>query len=436
MEFRKTSIKYIITVTILGVLSLVMFFGFQNNVSEDANKDNQKDTIELTFSSSWGGMDTKSLALEDFLGEFEKENPGIKIVNRSKGNDDFLFTLKTDFAQGNEPDVFGLWPGSDLDTLIQVGKVADLTEALNEDETWKESIKEDTWRYDTSNGKIYGIPMEIIYEGLFVNKDVLDTYRLKIPKTFEELKDVVKSLKYYNIDTPIAFNCTPEGSYLYQNMVMKLGGKEDSENPYKNGNINSCYIKAMDYLKELYDIGAFSKDVFTMDDKARNEKFINKEAAMIVQGSWFIGEVSVKRNDNYVEIVPFPSFTAGKADDSSLIYGLGNGNFHISEKVYKDSKKRQAALKLLKYLTSKEAGEKLVNTTGSISSIKGINRNPKDILAIKGDDLINNSKELVGPIDSFMKRSSWENILVKKMPAMLTGEITPEEIFKEMEENK
>lgn len=436
MLISKTSKKYILTVLILLIMTLLIFFSFQTSSGGNKSNNNEKQKIELTFSSSWGGMDTKSSALQEFLAEFERENPDIKIINRSKGNDDFLFTLKTDFAQGNEPDVFGLWPGSDLTNLIQLGKVADITQELNKDKAWKESVKEDTWQYDTYQGEIYGVPTEIIYEGLFVNKDVLDTYKIKVPKTFEELKNAVRTLRYYNIQYPIAFNCTPEGSYLYQNMVMKLGGKADSESPYENGKIKDCYIKAMYYLKELYDIGAFPKEAFTMDDKARNEKFINKEAAMIVQGSWFIGEVSVKRNDNYVEIVPFPSFNDGKADDSSLIYGLGNGNFHISEKAYMDSKKKEAALKLLKYITSREAGEKLINTTGSISSIKGIMRSPKDILAVKGDNLINSSKELVGPIDSFIKRSSWEDILVKKMPQMLDGEITPEEIFKEMEENK
>jgi raffinose/stachyose/melibiose transport system substrate-binding protein len=405
------------------------------NLSTTRNTKGEKTeaySVTINFSSSWGGMDTKAQGLEKVLKDFERENPSIKVINKSRDNDDFLFTLKTDFAQGNDPDVFGLWPGSDRRLLIKAGKIADLTEELNRESDWKNSFYNEAWKYDTYEGKIYGIPAEIIYEGLFINKDIFEKYKIKLPESYEDLKVAIKEIKDKGI-VPIAFNCTPEGTFLYQNIVMKLGGLEDTENPYDKGNIKECYLRGMEYVRELYKMGAFPSNAFTLDDKSRNELFIQKKAAMIVQGSWFIGESALKANDSTVDIIPFPYFKEGKADKTAIVYGIGNGNFHISKKAYEDENKRRASIKLLKYLTSKERAETIVNPTGSISNIRGMEKNPQDLLSIKGKKLIDNSRQLIGPVDSFMERTSWEKVLVKDFPLMLEEKLSPIDVFKEME---
>ena len=182
-------------------------------------------------------------------------------------------------------------------------------------------FSEVSMNYNIYNNKIYGLPIEIIYEGLYINKDLFEKYNIKIPQTYEELKSAIIAFKEQDI-IPIAFNCVPEGTYLYQNIAMKLGGKEDIENPFINGKISRCYIESLYYLKELYDLGAFPCNAFTIDDRERNRLFLEKKAAMIVQGSWFIGEGAVNYNDKSVDIIRFPSLPNGKADESAIVYGL------------------------------------------------------------------------------------------------------------------
>ena len=59
-------------------------------------------------------------------------------------------------------------------------------------------------------------------------------------------------------------------------------------NILKNGKLDDAYIKGMDYMRELYRLHAFPDNLFMIDDKGRNNLFLEKKAAMIVQGSWFI----------------------------------------------------------------------------------------------------------------------------------------------------
>ena len=139
-----------------------------------------QDKVTLRFISSWGGVDSKAETLQEMLARFTCSNPDIEIINESLFGEDFLPKIKTDFASGNNPDVFGIWPGSDIRALIQAGKVADLTGLMEENSEWKSSFKSSMFKYTTYDGRLYGLPFEIIFEVMFINRDLLK-YDVPVP---------------------------------------------------------------------------------------------------------------------------------------------------------------------------------------------------------------------------------------------------------------
>ncbi|WP_180270696.1 ABC transporter substrate-binding protein [Sporanaerobium hydrogeniformans] len=433
---RKKHILFL-TGSILGIIFIFIYYlSGSTKIKKEMNVkslDSVQQKTKLQFISSWASYDTKSQPLQQLLKEFTQTHSDVEIEDKSMAGEDFLFILKTDFASGNPPHVFGLWPGSDIRLLVQKGEVADLTGLLKANPDWYNLYREATWDYVTEDGRIYGIPLEIIYEGLFINKDLFLAYDVKPPTNFEELLEAVKIFKAHDI-VPIAYNATPEGSYIYQNIVMKLGGKEDVENPfYPDGSIKQCFIDGMYYMKALYEAGAFPEKTLLLDDKTRNDLFIQKEAAMIVQGSWFIGDSALSNYDTTVDIIPFPSLEGGKADPTAIIYGCGNGIFHISQKAWEDEKLREKSIALLKKLTSKEASDIFTERTGFITNIQ-LTSEQKDKASMtqKGDKLMETAKELVGPVDSFIDRVIWEEVIIGQFTQMLNGEITPEEIYEQV----
>lgn len=385
---------------------------------------------KIRFTSSWGGVDSKAGALQEILNKFMEENPSVEIINESMFGDDFLLKIKTDFASGYNPDVFGLWPGSDIRALVEAGKVSDLTDALNEDYAWKSSFDPNNWNYTNFNGKIYGLPLEIIYEGLFINRDLFEKYNVKVPENYDDLKTAIRKFRQYGI-VPIAFNCKSEGTYLYQNIVAKLGGRKGVEQPFTKDGVNRCYIDAMNYVKELYNMGAFPQDALIMNSRERNDLFKSKKAAMIVQGSWFIGETGEN-----VDIVPFPSIEGGNAQKSSLIYGFGCGTFYMSKTASNDNAKKAAALKLLKKLTSKDTAGFFSRETGMLSNVSlNYNDSNNKINEMESKPIKKNehqlllSDELIGPPDSFVNRTVWEGIIVPDFPYFLEGKKSAEEVW-------
>ncbi len=420
-------VKHILTV-VLPLVLLLSVSGCDNpNSPIPVNSvPDLSSPVNLKFINSWGGSDPKAETLQSIFNAFSKDNPGITISNESLYGDDFLIKLKTDFASGNDPDVFGLWPGSDIKALVAAGKVADITDVLEADPEWKSTFDPKMWYNTTFDNKIYGLPVEIIFEGLYVNTDLFEKNDIQIPQNYEELKEAVTRFRSVGI-IPIAFNCRAEGTYLYQNIAMMIGGKEAIENPISEGQINPCYIKAMNVMKELYEMGAFPDNVFTMSSVERNDLFIQKKAAMIVQGSWFVSAITDEKS---VDFVPFPEMTGGK-NEARMIYGLGCGTFYMSTKAGYDSNQREAALKLLRYLTSKSTATILAERTGMLSNVDIYEFNIRySRLANKGISMTNKFSQLIGPPDSYLPRTAWDNVIVKDFPYMLENKISPEELWK------
>ena len=438
MPMKHAQIQQRITRKILHLAIVAIFLvstvscSMQNNNNQEkglSGSGTEENTSEITlrFVSSWGGVDSKAETLKEVLSRFQNDNPGIKVENESIFGEDFLPKIKTDFASGNDPEVFGLWPGSDIRALIKANKVADLTSYLKADPEWQGSFKDGMWEYTTFNNCTYGLPVEIIIEGLFVNIDLFEKYDVKIPQTYDELKQAVTTFKKNDI-IPIAFNTMAEGTFLYQCIIAMLGEKSDVEMPGDSKYVKNCYIEAMKYIKELYSMGAFPQEAFKLTNNERNTLFKEKKAAMVAQGSWFIGDFAQNLYD--VDIVTFPKISEGKAPESTLIYGLGCGNFHMSAKADEHSEKRDASIKLLKALTSRETAVMFATKTGMISNIDfddsevAYNR-----LTQKAIQLVSDSKQLVGTPDSYVDRSCWEGSIVQQLPYYLEGRISAAEVW-------
>jgi len=395
--------------------------------------------ITLRFSSSWAGTDVKVNTLKQVLASFMNENSDIDIINESLSGGDYLFKLKTDFVSGNEPDIFAIRPGKNISVFIESNKIADLTSILEENPDWANTFDKSVWDYVTYNNKIYGIPFEIVYQCMYVNTDLFRKYNVKIPKTFAELKTAVEIFNQNGV-IPIAYGARSESNLIFQNIIASLGGKSEVELPHKNDEINNCYVNALDYYKELYDLGAFPENIFNLDQRGANKLFLDKNAAMIIGKSDFIGEINNRitemiQNDGYIsddfekniELVTFPAIEGGKGDPTSIIYGLGAGTFYVSSNALENPKKKEALLKLLKFLTSEKTANTFIDQTRMRCSIKLFNNNNYySGLMRRGWNLIDSTKELILPPESFFDKLIWEEMIVARLPYVLEENLTSE----------
>lgn len=120
---------------------------------------------------------------------------------------------------------------------------------------------------NTVNGKLAAIPQEVVAHGLFVNKDLFDKYKLKLPETPEDLLECCKVFKENGIETPIGANRWWLENFVFAQAYADLynGGNTEAEIEA----LNSGESKYSDYMRPGFE---FLK-------KMIDKKYIDAETA-------------------------------------------------------------------------------------------------------------------------------------------------------------
>ena len=107
-------------------------------------------------------------------------------------------------------------------------------------------------------------------------------------------------------------------------------------------------------------MGAFPFDTATTQHELIQAQFINKQAAMYIDGSWTVGAMT---NPDNVVILPIPSTGNGKTDVTQMIASFSSG-FYITRKAWDDPAKRDTAVKFVQAMTSTESIAEFVTVAG------------------------------------------------------------------------
>ena len=120
---------------------------------------------------------------------------------------------------------------------------------------------------NTVNGKLVAIPQEVVSHGLFVNKDLFDKYKLKLPETPEDLLECCKVFKENGIETPIGAN-----RWWLENFVFALAYAD-----LYNGGNTEAEIEALNSGESKYS--DYMRPGFEFLKKMIDKKYIDAETA-------------------------------------------------------------------------------------------------------------------------------------------------------------
>lgn len=157
-------------------------------------------------------------------------------------------------------------------------------------------------------------------------------------------------------------------------------------------------------------MGAFPADAATTQHELVQAQFIDKQAAMFVDGSWAVGAMTDP--DNTV-ILPIPSTGNGKNDGTQIISGFSSG-FYITRKAWDDPAKRDAAVKFVQAMTTTEVIGELVTVAGGgapaadVGELSGLSP-----LGACGAAMAGKASAVDGAIDGWLAKPAWEYLLGK-----------------------
>ncbi|ANY71574.1 ABC transporter substrate-binding protein [Paenibacillus ihbetae] len=383
--------------------------------------------VSLRVFSTFGGTDAAREAFQSALDEFTAAHPNVKIENdtMSANDDGFRTKVNTDMNSGNEPDLLFYFIGADAEGFVNAGKVVPLNELLDANPDWKNGFIPDALELARQkDGNIYAAPLTGFYEGLFVNKKIFEENGLELPTDWEKLTTAVKTLsKKGIIPLSVPFD---QSHYLIEHTILSAAGPESQAKGLIDG-IDPNWEKGYAAMKELYDLGAFPKDAATIDLGMAGNYYSEGLAAMILEGSWAVGGWSDETRDNST-VVPFPTVPGGAGSSNDIVGGFGSG-FYLSKKTYDDAAKKDAAIELLKHLTSPATIQKIASANGGTPAadveVTGLPQ-----VALDGFAMAAKANSISSPVDSKVSQETFSNLRASVQP-VVEGKKSPADAIAE-----
>jgi raffinose/stachyose/melibiose transport system substrate-binding protein len=234
--------------------------------------------------------------------QFEEEH-GVTVTREPKNLDDLKATLPLAMGQSDGPDVASVNQGrADMGAIVEAGGLMDLSDFGQEQgwfDTWGENLlarnmfTEDGAEFGTGN--LYGVAPQAEIVGWFYNKKKFEQYGLEPPGTFDELDQLLATLKDEG-ETPITF-----GNVDAWPAIHTYGAIEHTlvDTDYLNdlifgsGDVSfdiDANRQAAEILQGWVDEGYFTQNFSGISYDDSWAQFAEGNGALLLTGSWIAGE--------------------------------------------------------------------------------------------------------------------------------------------------
>jgi raffinose/stachyose/melibiose transport system substrate-binding protein len=375
---------------------------------------------DITF---WTWRQEDKAAFAQLFDDFSKKNPDIHVKFEAFAPENYNTILSTALAGGKGPDVISTRAYGGLETFAKAGYLLPLDEK-NVPELAnlpKDALASETLR---SDGKVYSVSFASQTLGILINKDAFAKAGVQPPQTWDELLAAGKALNAKGI-IPIAngtatawmdevFASIFVNSFIGPDFVAELvAGKTTFEDPR--------YTGALAKLLELREL--LTPGYTGIDYASAQQLFLTGRAAMFAGGSF---EIANFRKQNPKLDLDFIAPPAPKAGEKRYVSKYFDGGYAVNAK----SPNQADALKLVRWMGTKEYGDKFAALLGNISPIKGVVI--ADPLLAKVQKLNEQSMPYLMAVYFRYESPTGSELLQPAVQKMMAGNETPQQVGTEL----
>lgn len=340
---------------------------------------------------------------QDVVRGFEAAHPNVSIDMTAVADQPYKQHIRVLMASGDIPDIYFTWVGEYTREFIAAGRVLDITSYISRPE-WQGRFAASTLDAYKTDGKQYGIPLEVDAKFFVYNKALLAKVGVRVPPAdwpaFTAMLDRIKG----SGTTPIAF-----GSQIPWATVHYIGDLNAKLVPYDTRLADyllrtpaaqlftdAGYVQALSYYREFLTKGWFNRfpNAFT-HSAARASFYAGRTAMMYLELVEFASVAGTTVANDGWDFFPMPAIPNGRGRQD-LLTGAPDG-FVVSS----TCKHPDVAMAFLNYLTTSKNGAEFTEITGRPSAVLGAvtaaNASPQ---TLRGMEAIKDAKGLVIWLDT------------------------------------
>jgi len=375
--------------------------------------------------SFWTWRQEDKAAYEQLFADFTKSNPDITVKFEALPDESYPTMVTTGLAGGKGADVIQTHAYGWLEQFVKAGYLVplDTTNVPSLANFPDSALKAMSFRGD---GKVYGVPFASQTLGMFVNKDVFAKAGLTPPTTWDDLITLSKALKAKGI-IPIANGLgTSWFNEMFVSAITNPFLGPDFAKDLQSGAAtfkDARYVAALGKVLELRDY--MPPNFAGVDYDTGNQLFLTGRAAMLIGGSFDIAAYKALNPAANFDFIAPPAAKAGDPPEAAVFY---DGGYSVNAA----SPNKDAALKLVNWMGTKEFGDKFSSLLGNISPIKGVTIS--DPLLSEVVKLNATALPHINVVYFRFDKPTGSEIIQNDVTKLMAGSMTPEQVGADLTE--
>lgn len=336
-------------------------------------------------------FETRVRAMDDLIRQFQAANPGIRVKHVHFPYADYRTKISAAIAAGQGPDVVQLFYG-----WLSEFQKANILQPLPKEVFAPATIDSEFFAMVQAmkrNGAYFAIPTAVRSLCVFYNTRLMQEAGLdpaKPPATLDEMLEAARRMTKRDGSgnvTQVGIGCGMDAQdhhWWREVLVRQFGGTPYSEEGRKVAYLSEAGQRAFKWYTDLYT-GASPVTVRQFMDEPQ-AAFRAQRAGMMVDGNFRIGALERTRGLNWI-VAPLPAHNGIRSNYGSYwVNGITQGP---------RGEKLAAAAKFLAFVTSPEAMQLWLKTTGELPARSAAANTPENLDSAVYGPFVRGLKEAV-----------------------------------------
>lgn len=410
---------------------------------------------DLSGNVVWWGYTPGSPVNEQYIAQFNKDYPNIKVTWKQTAIDDYDAAVRPALGNSSGLDVYQMSAGSaNGGVAVFGGSAIDLTPAVQAalGSDWKSKLATTGVSALTVDGQLKALAAGAVFAGtIWINQDLFDKYGLTPPKTYDDWKNVCATFKKNNV------GCFVQGANQGAFNIDTLHAIADNVSPgtfikATRGEVpwtDPSLVKAFQLWKGLFTDGIMQDGALgQMQYPDANNAFMSQKYAMVMMGTWYsqylIPNVmqsamqAAGSTDKPFTMIPinFPDI-AGTGNTGSLF-----GDVDYGQGVSAKSSNQEAATAFAVWMGTSQAGQQAIaDSLNLIPALKSVTPNWDNVKLVNPDKQQGPEKDLVQRASAVTDNPRFATInadmnqaLMQALSTVAAGQATPDQATKTLQQ--